>query len=93
MLSATVDDGHVDRPRLPLGERERDGDVGVKGAGAGGAGGTDESGAELALEEVLYEAVVPLQVGGQDLCCHLFVWSSQSVLWRERESVSWFISE
>ena len=42
-MSGTVDHGDVDGPRLSLGKWEGDGYVGVKGAGAGGARGADES--------------------------------------------------
>ena len=99
-MSGAVDHGDVDGPRLSLGKWEGDGYVGVKGAGAGGARGADESRAELALEEILNETVVPLEVGGQDFSRHLFIWSTQCVLCvhvcvreRERERESSLVGE
>ena len=76
----SVDHGGIDWLRLPLGEGEGYAHVGVKGAGAGGAGGADEGRAELALEEILDEAVVALQVRGENLGRHLFVRPTHHIL-------------
>lgn len=80
-----VDHGHVDWSHLPLGEGQRDTDVGIKGAGPGTTRGADDGRAELALEETLYEAIVILHVTGQRLCRHLFVRTTCSILCEGKE--------
>ena len=79
-VGAPVDHGDIHRSSLSLGQGQRDADVGIKSAGLSSTGGTEEGGAELALEETLDETIVAFQVASECFGCYFFIRTACGVL-------------
>ena len=85
-IGASVDDGDVNGSALALWEGQRDADVGVKGARAGVAGGANDGGTKLPLEEILDKRVVALHVTDECFRGNVLVGSTGTVLFEKSKN-------